>query len=108
MRLWGLIDSCQRFTVHELPVGWANASWVETAIIDYNDGEGINGTEIMEIELEFNRAAIADVEVEIVNATEVEATREEAIEYLKEWWEVLYPSVEPVANPTPERNNPPK
>ena len=81
---------------------------METAIIDYNDGEGINGTEIMEIELEFNRAAIADVEVEIVNATEVEATREEAIEYLKEWWEVLYPSVEPVANPTPERNNPPK
>ena len=88
----------------------ANASWVQAAIEGYNDGEGtgVHGTVIMEIERELSQEAVADVQVAIVDPDMVQATPEEAIAYLHELWDVLYPSVEPTPNPTPERNKPPE
>ena len=84
----------------------ADASWYQavfhTAAEDYNRYSSINLHEAVDSGLD--RMAIADVEVEIVDADEVKATPEEAIAYLHELWELQGPSPEPTAEPLAVQN----
>lgn len=87
----------------------ADSSWYQaafqTAAENYNRGFLYSGINLHEaVESELNRVAIADVEVEIVDADEVKATPEEAIAYLHELWELQDPSLEPPAQPLAVQN----